>query len=540
MQTLPQRHLMILGVSVSLLFIILSFPFNYDQTIFMVGGEKIVLHGGIPFKDVLDTKPLMIMYLYGFSSALFGHSMVSVRILDLLFQLASLFFVYRIALRIFKDGELAPWAVFLYSLLYVTFDYTATAQAETFALLPALYITDVVTRSFPERRVTRVFLTSILIAIASVFIVLLKASLIVIPIGLLGFLLLKKDIKERIRFIAIISIISLLLLSGYVYYLYISGATENMLSAFTWLSDYSSAKNSDVQTTVSNWALQELPKNYTTIYSFTTLILLGMGIYVSLKELRTSTGSVLWQDNSYIYLFICIFALCFATIVYERKFFGYSFTRLLFCSLPFIILPLINTIDTLNRSKYTDSLSVANHWWLKAFMRITIVSVVLFFSPLYSLGDRGIRRIILSVEGEDVLADLKTTDRFNTIAEQRNLSDKLRSFIKPDDTIFIWGNHIGPYYFLGKTPPTMIITSVMAISPWTPTQWKEQVIQELKANMPNCLLIEHYDYADVITGYKLDSFRGMIKWKDFSDLILANYDSTTTTHSFTIYTRKQR
>lgn len=540
MPVVSHRHLLILGVSVLVLLITLSFPFNYDQTIFMIGGEKIVLHGGIPFRDVLDTKPLMIMYLYGFSSALFGHSMVSIRVVDLLFQLTSLFFVYRITIRIFKNEEIAPWAVTLYSLLYVSFDYTATSQAETFALLPALYIIDVVTKAIDKREVDDIIRTSVLTALASVFILLLKTSLAVIPISLLGFLLFKKGISNHIRFVVTLVIFSLILLGGFIYYLHVSGALENMMSVFSWLSDYSGAKDADIHTTVSNWALLELPKNFTMVYSFTTLILLGMGIYLSLKELRTASYSTDWSDRSYIYLFIIVFAVSFSSIVFERKFFGYSFTRLLASSFPFIILPMIGAIKRFNGFRRIERTSPITQRWPRTLMLTAMVSLILFFSPIYSVADRGIRRIFLALNAEDVLADLKTTDRFNTIADQRDLSDTLKTFIKKDDTVFIWGNHIGPYYFLSKTPPTFITTSVMLISPWASTRWKNQMMNELRKNIPTYFLAEQYDYVDIISGYKLDSFRGMQEFEDFYTFIRDNYDSITTTHNFSIYSRKQR
>ncbi len=530
------KEWVILGTSVLLLLITLTFPFNYDHTIFMIGGEKMVLHGGIPFRDVLDTKPLMIMYLYGFSSALFGHSMVSIRLVDLVFQLVSLYFVYRISKRIFNDDEIAPWSVLLYSLLYVSFDYTATAQAETFALLPALFITDVVTRAIKNAKVINVIPVSIAVAFASVFILLLKVSLVVIPVSLLGFLLFKKGIRSHIHFVILSLGFSIILLGGFLSYLYLCGAFESMLHAFKWLSDYSNFHNADTINTAGTWALRELPRNFIQVYSFTGLILLGMGIYISLKELRIKQSTKFWSDRTYIYLFFTVFALCFSTIIYERKFWGYSFTRLLFCSLPFIIFPLVEFTGFF-RMKATKPTITKMNIPYKLIVSLVVI-VILFFSPLYSLADRGIRRIVIAYQEEDIFQDLHQTDWFNTIADQRDLSDTLKKFVKKDDDIYIWGNHVGAYYFLDKVPPTFMITSVMIISPWTPQIWKEQVIRELETNKPDHFIIEHFDYVDILTGYKHDSYMGMAQWKHLQSFLENNYDSVTNTHNFSIFSRR--
>src|SRR5688572_8596465 len=118
----------------------LVYPFGYDQNVFMVGGEKFVGQGAIPFRDVMDTKPMLIMYIYGWASAIFGHEYYSIRIIDGLYHLAALYIYFRILRRYFATETLAYLSVLLYTLLYVGSGSASTAQAESFVFLPMIAI----------------------------------------------------------------------------------------------------------------------------------------------------------------------------------------------------------------------------------------------------------------------------------------------------------------------------------------------------------------------------------------------------------------
>src|SRR3979409_2609510 len=124
----------LIGCGLALMLMMLAYPFGYDQAAFMVGGEMTVKHGAIPYRDFIDTKPPVIFFIYGISSLIFGHHEWSIRAFDILFQIGSLFYFFRLLKRMTGDEKLALASVFLYALFYVTGGYWMTAQAETFAL----------------------------------------------------------------------------------------------------------------------------------------------------------------------------------------------------------------------------------------------------------------------------------------------------------------------------------------------------------------------------------------------------------------------
>src|SRR5690348_10558170 len=116
-----------------LLLTMVAYPFGYDQAVYAVGGEMIVKQGAITYRDFLDTKPPVIFLIYAGASYLFGHHESSIRVFDILFQVCSLCYFYRILLRTIKDRDIAFISVFLYVLLYTTGGYWNTCEAETFA-----------------------------------------------------------------------------------------------------------------------------------------------------------------------------------------------------------------------------------------------------------------------------------------------------------------------------------------------------------------------------------------------------------------------
>ena len=98
---------LLIGAGLALLLCMLAYPFGYDQTVFMLGGEMTVKHGAIPYRDFLDTKPPIIFFIYGISSVIFGHHEWSIRAFDILFQIGSLFYFFKLLKRTTGDEKIA-------------------------------------------------------------------------------------------------------------------------------------------------------------------------------------------------------------------------------------------------------------------------------------------------------------------------------------------------------------------------------------------------------------------------------------------------
>src|SRR5439155_5278907 len=119
---------------------LLSFPLGYDQAIFQIGGEMILRHGSIPFRDFLEIKQPLIFYIYSAAIFIFGNHEWSIRAFDILYHLGTLFIFYRLLRKIYSDERVATISVILYALYYIGGGFWYTAQTESFAFLPTLLI----------------------------------------------------------------------------------------------------------------------------------------------------------------------------------------------------------------------------------------------------------------------------------------------------------------------------------------------------------------------------------------------------------------
>jgi hypothetical protein len=124
-------------VGFTLLFgsISLVYPFGRDQMAYAFMGDA-MLHGMTLYRDV----PMMLMPLTGLLHALalvlFGRTMTAIRILDLLWTVATACVLSRLAGKVFGRPWLGVIAGLLYSFTYYSFNFWNTAEVDGFLNLP--------------------------------------------------------------------------------------------------------------------------------------------------------------------------------------------------------------------------------------------------------------------------------------------------------------------------------------------------------------------------------------------------------------------
>lgn len=116
-------------------------PFGRDQGVAALVASYF-LDGYVPYKDIWDQKPPGLSLIYALAFSLFGRSMISVNLFDLLFRLLTVLAFYHVSRRL--HGQAAG---FISAFLYGTFStlkwnhFWYIAQKETFMLLPLLLST---------------------------------------------------------------------------------------------------------------------------------------------------------------------------------------------------------------------------------------------------------------------------------------------------------------------------------------------------------------------------------------------------------------
>ncbi len=127
---------LLFGLSCLVLAPTVIYPFGRDQGIFGYAGH-LARAGGVPFKDFWDPKPPALYYVYALAELLFGRSMASIRILDLLWQAATAVLIFWIRRRANPRRIDAAFAAGLvYILAYASMGWWNTAQPDYFLNLP--------------------------------------------------------------------------------------------------------------------------------------------------------------------------------------------------------------------------------------------------------------------------------------------------------------------------------------------------------------------------------------------------------------------
>lgn len=128
----------------------LLYPFARDQAIFAVIGD-VWLRGGMPYRDAWDVKPPLIFAIYGLAQGIFGHSMISIRVMDMLCVAVAGYLLLALGKQ-FKVPSAGFWAGILYPVLYYAcWRFPDTAQAESFAA-PLTILMFMACYSLRERR----------------------------------------------------------------------------------------------------------------------------------------------------------------------------------------------------------------------------------------------------------------------------------------------------------------------------------------------------------------------------------------------------
>jgi 4-amino-4-deoxy-L-arabinose transferase-like glycosyltransferase len=113
----------------------LVYPFGRDQATYAFMGDAI-LHGMTLYRDVPWGLPPMTALVHAFAFVLFGRNMTSIRILDLLWTLATVGGLSLFVTKAFRRPWLGVIAGLLYSLIYYGIDFWDTAQVDGFLNLP--------------------------------------------------------------------------------------------------------------------------------------------------------------------------------------------------------------------------------------------------------------------------------------------------------------------------------------------------------------------------------------------------------------------
>lgn len=519
---LNRAGLILLGLILILLFLpLLAFPLGPDAGLFFVSGQKIIHQGAIHYRDIVDVKPPAIYYLNALAIGLFGDHTVSIRILDIILQLATCAMMFLLIRRVSGDDRVGIVAVILYPLFYLGFNYANTSQVESFVgllMIPAIGL-------MMFRRSTRGFL---LVGFLCGLSIMLKFTFGVTLIAmLLGDLLLYQDTwRVRIRRWSTIVLGFGVVVALFLIYLLLFDAWDGFLEMQTFLTGYTGMQLSTPGGVVGAIA-RKLPVMLADEYSLLMLIGTVTAVGVALigptapaagtSGVETpSTTATDRHDRTIVLLrFLTIaFLLLVGSIAVEGKWVHYHLLRLGWCGTMLTAFALIHFARlTAGRAR--------NRFRTAALL--VSIPLLLLFSPLTRYVYHVRPSLLLLTDGADAFDAYYAHDRVADdwrMEEIDSIGEHIRLMKSTGDKLYISSGVAGLLYYRARYVPDLpIYHSGFLIAGFAPDRWRDTTAAWLLAERPRFVVLQKSDRMSLITGTEetsIDIFRRMPKvWEMF-------------------------
>ena len=527
----------IASIVVVLLACMLAFPFGYDQSVFAVGGEAVLKVGAFPGRDILDTKPPIIFFIYSLSSVIFGHHQWSIRALDIIYHLVTLTYFYAILKRVIGDEKKCAATIALYTLFYVTSGYWMTAQAESFAFLPSIIIFDLAIRFESKECDTKfLFLSSGLTAACLFILILLKYTISFELLGLIGFFLFnyRKSLRKNLIYIASTAFFLFLFSSIYLLFLRSTGSLEDLILGAHWVSDYAAINPIFGIRTIKYQFFLGFPQSVISTLTPAVFLLIFLGIWY--RNRQGDSGSEKTPSTDQMCYSYLLWQLSFGllSIMAERKNFAYQYARILWALVPFLMIGLVEA-DRVFRKHWKEK---ANSQPYRKIPAVILVCTALFFSPITRLLSQPISwSLIALTNNEQAKLEKLSLDGYR-VREMDSLVVRLRAGLAEHDNVLFWGNTVEFYYDLDKIPKTICLTNTPLITPWTPIEWKNKFLRQLYSTSPLMIVCEIGDGRPEINGTNIDSYEAFLHWREFYGFVENHYYEIPGSSHFKVFLRR--
>ena len=508
----------------------LTFPLGPDNGLFFVAGEKIAHQGAVHYRDIVDVKPPLIYYLNALAITLFGDHPTSIRILDLLLQLLTAFFLVRLIRRTSENDLWAATALLLYPFLYLSLNFANTAQVESFLgvlLLPGISL-------LLFRRTPSGFLViGLLCGVATI----LKFTFGITLAGmLLGDLLLYRDPwKERLRRYIPMGLGFGIIVALFLLYLVAFDAWTGFQQMQEFLSGYTGVQFTSIGDLLRN-TLTQLPRlmsdEYSLLMLISTLVALGIAFVSDTGRENQEEHQAGIMTSRLLRISSLLFLLLLATIAIEAKWIHYHLSRLY----PLAALLGGYGLFWLCR-KYIAG-------WKKndpfRWIGMILFLVLLFgFSPLTRYVFHLRPTVLLLTKGEEAFdayyAHTRTDDDW-TMEDIREIGGFIRPRLQPGERVFISSGVAGLIYReIGYIPDFHIFHSGFLIAPFSPDAWLDSTISYLTSKRPRFIVLQTSDRMAIITGTNETSQELFDRIPELSALLRERYDVVMERPGFKVY-----
>ncbi|MEM8859209.1 MAG: glycosyltransferase family 39 protein [Chloroflexota bacterium] len=503
----------------------LMYPFGHDQ------GEDayvgfLMSEGSVIYEDVYHVKPPGIPMIHILSQNWFempaGLEMMSIRLLDLFWQMATAFLIYQIGRRLFETPQQAIFPALLFPIMYYARDFWDTANSDGFLNLPiALAFLWVIIGEKRDRSIYALFV-GLIIGVA---------FLIKYPIGIMlaviGTLYLMGWRERRVVWVVMrifwLAIGFIFPLSLFYIVLELQGTTE---SFFDFQSNYFARYNSNFESGGQQYgyAIQQF---FTWMREdWLAMLILGAILLLTLLFLRRARQPEARFGFAELLPIMWLIG-AMAHLIVQNKYYHYHTHPIL----PPLALVLGQVV-----------IYAGQRWPLKQrqFAAVTVVCAAIVVALLAQpvrfglLGSVALRSH--TVEDVYLISEFFPKAGY-TSAGLIKTSDAIAVRTQPNDYLLVWGFEPGIYYLSGRKTATAFVYNFPVMGELVRPQILNRFYRDLRNNRPGMIVIGIDDAIPHVSGVDLDSFEAMQEMPEFAALLQSDYAYVGQIDHFLIYDR---
>lgn len=504
---------------------LIFFPFSGDLAIFVKSGQ-LINSGAKPYIDFIDIKPPLVYYIFAFIEKIFGNSEIGIRFFDYLYQLITSIILIRTVKFYTKNNTIAMYSsAIFYTLSYVALNFTQTTQIESFFGLIFLGIIN----AYRLNNKYKYLIIGCLIGIMTG----LKytAGTVVLGVFIYEWMEQKQSNNTHAKITVLLKncfFICLSLLAALIVTLFPffdSNIFSAYLDTFKYLSFYTSLAPLDFNFIKSLSFSLSIDFGY--FYSTVLALLAFIAIYEIINKHYAANTSI--RKFSILCNLLTLFE--FLSVVIERKFYAYHFSRIF---IPLTILSSIGLMFLILKlqEKYSFK-SIMN----KAIL-IIFCAICLIFTPLpkwINLLNPAIK-YITNIKSYDNYFDSNEFGSYNR-AEIKKTAQLINSSNKANDHIIVLATGVNTLnYFISSNNISKFTQSCFILGVSVPDNWKKDFYDELLKSKIIALSVN--DQHPDIFGHSMSSWEAFSNNPNLKYILDNNFIFLAENSCFKIYRKK--
>lgn len=513
------KNILYIFAGIILLLPVIFFPITTDLSIFIQSGQ-IIAQGGKPYVDFIDIKPPAIYYVYSLIYYIVGNGETSLRLFDFFIQILTIFYLFYFVKKQSGNSTWAGISVIFYSLSYTVLAHNQTMQIESWIPLLSLFMLTFALKS--DKNNLNIFLTGIIAGIITA----LKFSIffIIFLIPLADYFSGNYNIKQIIKRFAISFAGFLLIILVSLLPFLDTSIRNGFADVLTYMSIY--AKYPPMNNAFIRLTLKSLAEFFGDKYSLLFSLLLFTGIFYSIKKYVSKKNSGLSQ---FVNISVAALLLLMISVVVEKKFFPYHFSRLYALFAVFTAAGAIYFQQTLQFFRKERKQHI-----------LTIVLISLFFLILSPLP----RWISLINPTVNYFSDKNKYELYYTrnnamlLKKQRAVALYLKRHCKPNEkalVVSVASSIIN--YYLGNFALNKFMLSAFFISSANIELWKNEAYQLLKKS--SWLVLRENDPSYLTNAHFMSSRAAFFHNRTYVKYFINNFQLVKVIGPFYIYKKNK-